>query len=132
MNQIRHDQKPPEENEAAVFSDGFPLAVTIVLIFMIIVIAGLVVSYQKTTNAASARLVYMAARTKAIEFTATGDYRVPQQADLIDLIGETVNQDAVIEVIDEDLDANIDYIIYHKDGWVTTYSPGDLKAEKEK
>ncbi|WKY47927.1 hypothetical protein Q5O24_00960 [Eubacteriaceae bacterium ES3] len=132
MPQIRKYHKPPEENEPASFSVGFPLAVTIILIFMVVVIIGLVNSINKTTNAAAARVIYLAAQAKAIEFSVDGNYHVPVQEDLINLIGQDINQNAQIEVIDENFDAKIDYIIYHKKRWVTTYSPGQLDTKKEK
>lgn len=123
---------PPEKAEPQDYDHGFPLAVTILLLCFALIIIGLVGSYQKITYASSARLVYMAAQAKAIEYEATGSYHVPDQADLYDLIGEDVNADAIIEVVDENRDATIDYIVYHKGGLITTYSPGQLKSQKEK
>jgi hypothetical protein len=125
-------QKPPEEKEVIAFGQGFPLAVTIILVFFMIAVVSLVASFYKTNNAAAARLVYLAAQAKAIEFAATGNYRVPDQADLSDLIGQKIDQNALIEIVDDNKDANIDYIIYRKNGWVSTYSPGQLETEKEK
>lgn len=132
MNPISQYQFPPENKEAAAFDRGFSLVVIIILAFVVIIIGGLIFSFQKTTDAANARLVYLAAQARAIEFAATGSYRVPVQADLLDYIGVAVNQDAVITVVDENRDATIDYIVYTRSGLVTTYSPGDLEAEKEK
>lgn len=132
MNPISQYQFPPENNQPVAFDRGFSLAVVIILAFAVIIIGGLVFSFQKTTDAASARLVYLAARAKAIEFAATGNYRVPVQADLLELIGAEVNQNASITVVDENRDATIDYIVYRRGGLVTTYSPGDLEAERER
>lgn len=132
MNPISQYQFPPENNQPVAFDRGFSLAVVIILAFAVIIIGGLVFSFQKTTDAASARLVYLAARAKAIEFAASGNYRVPVQADLLELIGAEVNQNASITVVDENRDATIDYIVYRRGGLVTTYSPGDLEAERER
>lgn len=132
MNPISQYQFPPENNQPVAFDRGFSLAVVIILAFAVIIIGGLVFSFQKTTDAASARLVYLAARAKAIEFAATGNYRVPVQADLLELIGAEVNQNVSITVVDENRDATIDYIVYRRGGLVTTYSPGDLEAERER
>lgn len=131
MNQPRQYHPPPEKAEPENYDRGFPLAVVIILLCFALVIIGLVASYQKTAYASSARLVYMAARAKAIAFAAAGDYHMPVQADLLELIGEDINADAVIEVVDENRDATIDYIVYHKGGWATTYRPGQLEVEKE-
>lgn len=132
MNPIAKYQFPPTKNESVAFDRGFPLAVVSILFFVVVIIAGLVLSSQHSADAANARLVYLAAQVRAIESVASGYYQVPVQADLLDYIGVEVNQDAVITVVDENRDATIDYIIYRRDGLVTTYSPGDLKAEKEK
>lgn len=132
MNPISQYQFPPENNQPAAFGRGFSLAVVIILAFAVIIIGGLVFNFQKTTDAASAKLVYLAARAKAIEFAASGNYRVPVQADLLELIGAEVNQNASITVVDENRDATIDYIVYRRGGLVTTYSPGDLEAERER
>jgi len=132
LNPISQYQFPPENNEPVAFGRGFSLTVMIILLFVALIIGGLIFSFQKTTDAANARLVYLAAQARAIEFAASGSYRVPVQADLLDYIGVAVNQDAVITVVDENRDATIDYIVYTRSGLVTTYSPGDLEAEKEK
>ena len=132
MNPISQYQFPPENNQPVAFDRGFSLAVVIILAFAVMIIGGLVFSFQKTTDAASAKLVYLAAQAKAIEFAATGNYRVPVQADLLELIGAEVNQNASITVVDENRDATIDYIVYRRGGLVTTYSPGDLEAERER
>ncbi|WP_296559709.1 hypothetical protein [uncultured Acetobacterium sp.] len=132
MNPISQYQFPPENNQPVAFDRGFSLAVVIILAFAVMIIGGLVFSFQKTTDAASAKLVYLAARAKAIEFAASGNYRVPVQADLLELIGAEVNQNASITVVDENRDATIDYIVYRRGGLVTTYSPGDLEAERER
>lgn len=132
MNPISQYQFPPENNEPVAFDRGFSLAVIIILAVVVIIIGGLVFSFQKTTDAANARLVYLAARAKAIEFAASGNYRVPVQADLLELIGAEVNQNASITVVDQNRDATIDYIVYRRGGLVTTYSPGDLEAERER
>lgn len=132
MNPISQYQFPPENNQPVAFDRGFSLAVVIILAFVVIIIGGLVFSFQKTTDAASAKLVYLAARAKAIEFAASGNYRVPVQADLLELIGAEVNQNASITVVDQNRDATIDYIVYRRGGLVTTYSPGDLEAERER
>ena len=132
MKPISQYQFPPENNQPVAFDRGFSLAVVIILAFAVMIIGGLVISFQKTTDAASAKLVYLAARAKAIEFAASGNYRVPVQADLLELIGAEVNQNASITVVDENRDATIDYIVYRRGGLVTTYSPGDLEAERER
>lgn len=132
MNPISQYQFPPENNQPVAFDRGFSLAVVIILAFAVIIIGGLVFNFQKTTDAASAKLVYLAARAKAIEFAASGNYRVPVQADLLELIGAEVNQNVSITVVDENRDATIDYIVYRRGGLVTTYSPGDLEAERER
>jgi len=132
VNPISQYQFPPKNNQPAAFDRGFSLTVMIILAFAVMIIGGLVFSFQKTTDAASAKLVYLAARAKAIEFAASGNYRVPVQADLLELIGAEVNQNASITVVDENRDATIDYIVYRRGGLVTTYSPGDLEAERER
>ncbi|MDP2843273.1 MAG: hypothetical protein Q8O06_06520 [Acetobacterium sp.] len=132
MNPISQYQFPPENNQPVAFDRGFSLAVVIILAFAVMIIGGLAFSFQKTTDAGSAKLVYLAARAKAIEFAASGNYRVPVQADLLELIGAEVNQNASITVVDENRDATIDYIVYRRGGLVTTYSPGDLEAERER
>ncbi len=132
MNPISQYQFPPENNEPVAFGRGFSLTVMIILLFVALIIGGLIFSFQKTTDAASAKLVYLAARAKAIEFAASGNYRVPVQADLLELIGAEVNQNVSITVVDENRDATIDYIVYRRGGLVTTYSPGDLEAERER
>lgn len=131
MNPIRQYQSPPRDNQPVTFERGFSLAVVIILAFAAIIIGGLVASFHQSLDAANARLVYLAAQARAIEFAAT-DYRVPVQADLLDYIGVEANQDAIITVVDENRDATIDYIIYCRDGRVTSYAPGNLDVEKEK
>lgn len=131
MNPIRQYQSPPQDKQPAAFERGFSLAVVIILAFAAIIIGGLVASFHQSVDAAHARLVYLAAQARAIEFDAT-DYRVPVQADLLDYIGVEANQDAIITVVDENRDATIDYIIYCRDGRVTSYAPGNLDVEKEK
>jgi type II secretory pathway pseudopilin PulG len=132
LNPISQYQFPPEKNEPVAFGRGFSLAVMIILAFAALIIGGLIFSFQKTTDAANARLVYLAAQARAIEFAASDSYHVPVQADLLDYIGPEVNQEAVITVVDENRDAIIDAIIYTRSGLVTRYSPGNLEAEKEK
>jgi len=132
VNPIAKYQFPPAKNESVSFDRGFSLAVIIILAFVAVIIGGLIFSFHNTTEAANARLVYLAAQARAIESAASGHYQVPVQDDLLDYIGVEVNQDAVITVVDENRDATIDYIIYRRGGRVTSYSPGDLEAEKEK
>jgi len=132
VNPISQYQFPPKNNEPVAFDRGFSLAVIIIVAVVVIIIGGLVFSFQKTTDAANAKLVYLAAQAKAIEFAATGKYRIPVQTDLLDLIGTEVAEGAEIVVVDENRDATIDYIVYRRSGLVTTYSPGNLEAEKEK
>lgn len=132
MFPIKNYQFASPGNEPAGFSRGFSLAVVVILFFVILIIGGLVMSFQNITFAANARLVYLAASAKAIEFESSGNYHVPVQGDLIDLIGAEVNQDAIIQVVDENQDAAIDYIIYSKAGLVTRYSPGELATSNEK
>lgn len=131
MNPISKYRFPPENNEPVTFDRGFSLAVIIILLFAAIIIGGLVASFWKTTDAANAKLVYLAAQAKAIEFAAA-DYRVPVQADLLELIGTEANQDAVIQVVDENRDAVIDYIVYKRNGLVTSYAPGAMAVTKDK
>lgn len=131
MNPISQYQFPPENNEPAAFDRGFSLAVIIILLFAAIIIGGLVAGFWKTTDAANAKLVYLAAQAKAVEFAAT-DYRVPVQADLFELIGTEANQDAIITVVDENRDATIDYIIYRRNGLVTSYAPGAMTVTSDK
>lgn len=132
MFPIKNYQFPPSGNEPFQFSWGFSLAVVVILIFAALIVGGLILNIQNTTYAANARLVYLAARAKAIEFQASGNYHVPVQSDLIELIGKEVNQDAVITVVDENRDATIDYSVYKRGGLVTRYSPGELATSKEK
>lgn len=132
MNPISQYQSPPQDNQPVAFERGFSLAVVIILLFVAIIIGGLVASFHQSVDAANARLVYLAAQAKAIESAASGHYRVPVQADLLDYIGVEANQDAIITVVDENRDATIDYIIYCRDGRVTSYAPGNLDVEKEK
>jgi hypothetical protein len=132
MYPIKEYQYLPTSNQPVGFSRGFSLAVVIILCFVAVIIGGLVLSIQNSTYAANARLVYLAAQAKAIEFAASGNYQVPVQADLLDLIGAEVNQDAVISIFDENHDATIDYIVYARGGLVTNYAPGELATSKEK
>lgn len=132
MYPIKNYQFAPTSPEPIRFSRGFPLAVTVILFFVTVIIGGLVLSIQNTTYAANSRLVYLAAQARAIEFVASGNYHVPVQGDLIDLIGAEVDQNAVITVVDENRDAVIDYIVYTRGGLVTRYAPGELFASKEK
>lgn len=132
MDPIKNYQFTPSGNELFQFNRGFPLAVVVILLFAALIIGGLILSIKNTTYAANARLVYVAAQVKAVEFEASGYYHVPVQADLIDLIGKEVNQDAVITVVDENQDVTIDYIVYTRGGLVTRYSPGELTAVTEK
>jgi hypothetical protein len=90
----------------------------------------MVLSFHNTDEVGPARLVYLAACAKATEFQATGNYRIPVQSDLVDLVGEEVNRDAVIKVVDEQEDAKIDYIIYIRGGLETRYSPGETVVTK--
>jgi hypothetical protein len=129
---IKNYQFAPTSPEPIGFSRGFPLAVTVILFFVVVIISGLALSIQNTTYAANSRLVYLAAQAKAIEFAASGNYHVPVQADLLEYIGAEVNQDAVITIVDDNRDAAIDYIVYTRGGLVTRYAPGELVASKEK
>jgi len=130
MNPIKNFQYAPRDNQPAGFSRGFALAVVSLLLVVALVVGGLVFTSHNSTYAANARLVYLAATTKAVEFEASGHYRVPVQADLVSLIGEEVNAGAVIQVVDENNDVTIDYIIYSKSGLTTKYSPGKTVAVK--
>lgn len=130
MHPIKDYKYASSNNEPIGFSRGFVLTVVLILVVAMLIISGLVTAFSYTTNAANAKLTYLAARAKAIEFEALGDYRVPVQADLIELIGEEINQDAVIQVVDENQDATIDYIVYIRDGWATRYSPGETIATR--
>lgn len=128
MHPIKDYQSAATNNEPIGFSCGFVLTVVLILLVVMLIIAGLVTVFRQTSNAANAKLTYLAARAKAIEFQALSHYRVPVQADLIDLIGAEINRDAVITVVDENQDATIDYIVYSRDGWATRYSPGETIA----
>lgn len=132
MQPIKDYQFASSTNEPIGFSRGFVLTVVLILLVAALIIGGLVTTFRQATFAANAKLVYLAARTKAIEFQALGHYHVPVQADLIDLIGDVVNQDAVIQVVDENQDATIDYIIYIRNGLATKYSPGETIASEVK
>jgi len=131
MKTINDYQFPPRDNEMSGFSRGFALAVVLLLAVIALIIGGLVWDFQQTAEAANVRLVYLAAQAKAIEFEASGHYQVPVQADLVSLIGNEVNDGAVIEVIDQNNDATIDYIVYTKGGRVTRYAPGKLESKPE-
>ncbi len=132
MHLFEDDQDTLMENEPRRSRSAFSLAVLSILFVIGLIIIGLGISLYKSTDAASARLVYLAASAKAVEFKASGNYHTPVQSDLIELIGEEVNQDAHIEVFDDEQDAVIDYIVYIKNGLVTRYSPGELIVSKEK
>ncbi|OFV70162.1 hypothetical protein [Acetobacterium wieringae] len=130
MRPIKDYEFASADPEPIGFSRGFVLTVVLILLVVMLIIAGLVTIFRQTTNAANAKLVYLAARARAIEFQAGGHYRVPVQADLIDLIGAEISQEAKIQVVDENRDATIDYIIYSRNGWATRYSPGETSAVK--
>lgn len=132
MHPIKDYEFTSSSNDPIGFSRGFVLTVVLILVVVMLIIAGLVTVFRHTTNAANAKLTYLAARAKAIEFQALGNYRVPVQADLIELIGAEINRDAVITVVDENRDATIDYIVYARDGWATRYSPGETNAVEVK
>ena len=132
MHPIKDYQFASSSNDPIGFSRGFVLTVVLILVVVMLIIAGLVTVFRHTTNAANAKLVYLAARAKAIELQALGNYRVPVQADLLELIGAEINQDAVITVVDENRDATIDYIVYIRAGWATRYSPGETIATEVK
>jgi len=131
MNPIKNYEYTPAEKQIPGFGRGFALAVIIILSAVIVIIAGLVQGFNQTTDYASARVVYLAATAKAIEFTASGSYAVPVQNDLLPLIGEEINTDATISVVDENQDATIDYIVYSRNGLVTKYIPGDIVVTAE-
>ena len=130
-NPIKNYQYAPVEKEISRFGKGFALAVVIILVTVTIIIAGLVQGFRQTTYYANARVVYLAAAAKAIESMGSGHYEVPVQKDLLSLIGEDVNAGATIQVVDENRDATIDYIVYTKNGLVTKYIPGDVAVTKE-
>ncbi|KNZ43122.1 hypothetical protein [Acetobacterium bakii] len=132
MNPIKNYEYAPVEKEIPGFSRGFALAVVIILGAVVIIITGLVQGFNQTADYASARVVYLAATAKAIEFTSSGSYAVPVQNDLLPLIGEEINADATISVVDENQDAFIDYIVYTRNGLVTKYIPGDVVVTAEK
>lgn len=98
MNQFEAVQTNYIGNEPHRSRPGFALAVTIILLFLGLIIFCFARSYHQITDAADARLVYLAATAKAIELKGLGNYRVPVQSVLIEYIGEDVNQDAVIQV----------------------------------
>lgn len=130
-NPIKNYQYAPVEKEIPRFGKGFALAIVIILVTVTIIIAGLVQGFRQTTYYANARVVYLAAAAKAIESMGSGHYEVPVQKDLLSLIGEDVNAGATIQVVDENRDATIDYIVYTKNGLVTKYIPGDVAVTKE-
>jgi len=132
LHPIKDYQSASANSDPIGFSRGFVLTVVLILVVVMLIIAGLVTAFRHTTNAANAKLVYLAARAKAIELQALGNYRVPVQADLLELIGEEINQDAEIQVVDENRDATIDYIVYTRGGWATRYSPGETIATEVK
>ena len=131
MNPIKNYQSEPTGNQSSGFSRGFSLAAVSILVIAALVASGMMLSYRHTTYSANARLVYLAATAKAIEFEASGHYHIPVQSDLVSLIGADVNDGAVIQVVDENRDATIDYIVYTKNGLITKYSPGNASASKE-
>lgn len=128
MQPIKDYQFASSSNQPIGFSRGFVLTVVLILMVVMLIISGLITVFRHTTNAANAKLAYLAARAKAIEFEALGNYQVPVQADLIELIGAEICQDAEIQVVDENRDATIDYIVYNREGWATRYSPGETIA----
>lgn len=131
MNPIKNYQSAPTGNQPSGFSRGFSLAAVSILVIAALAASGMAFSYRHTTNAANARLVYLAATAKAIEFEASGHYHIPVQSDLISLIGADVDAGAVIQVVDQNNDATIDYIVYQKNGLITKYSPGKMNVSKE-
>lgn len=130
-NTIQNYQSDPVAKDIPGFGRGFALAVIILLVVAIVIIAGLVQGFRQTTYYANARVVYMAATAKAIESMGSGHYQVPVQKDLLSLIGEDINSGATIQVVDENQDAAIDYIVYTKNGLVTKYIPGDIVVTSE-
>lgn len=132
MNPIRNYKYDQKNKKAVGFDRGFPLSVLILLGFIGIGIMGLLTGIRQTTDYANARLAYLAARTKAIESMGTEHYKVPNQEDIRALIGEEANENAVIEIIDENRDGNIDYILYMKNNLKTKYKPGETEVEKTK
>jgi len=128
---IQNYKSDPVEKEIPRFGRGFALAVIILLTVVIIIIAGLVQGFRQTTYYANARVVYLAATAKAIESMGSGNYQVPVQKDLLSLIGEEINAGATIQVVDENRDAVIDYIVYTKNGLITKYIPGDIVVTSE-
>jgi len=130
-NPINNYQLDLVEKEIPRFGRGFALAVVIIMVTVAIIIIGLVQGIGKTVDYANARVVYMAATAKAIESVGSGNYQVPVQKDLLSLIGEDINSGATIQVVDENRDAVIDYVVYTKNGLVTKYIPGDVAVTKE-
>lgn len=131
MKPINDYQFPPGSHETPGFGRGFALTAVLLLAVIALIIGGLIWDFQQTAEAANARLVYLAARTKAIEFQASGHYHVPVQADLTELIGAETSRAAQIQVVDANQDAVIDYIVYIRNGRVTQYAPGKLESKPE-
>lgn len=131
MNPIKNYPYAPVEKEIPSFGRGFALAVVIILVAVIVIIAGLVQGFRQTTYYASARMVYLAAGYVAMESMASGHYHVPVQEDLRGLLGEEINEEAIITVVDENQDATIDYIVFVKNGLVTRYMPGNIVVTSE-
>jgi|LGOV01.1.fsa_nt_gb type II secretory pathway pseudopilin PulG len=131
MREIIKGKLAGKSNGVPGFRWGFALAVIVILSFIIVIILYLIQGFYETADYANARVVYLAARTKATESYATGNYSVPIQEDLIELIGKEINEEAKIEIIDENKDATIDYIIYTKNGLITQYLPGQVIVIRE-
>lgn len=130
MNPFDEYQSGPFGNETRRSRSGFALAVVVILLFLVGITVGMIVSFRNSDDTGNARLVYLAACAKATELRATGNYRIPVQSDLTELVGEEVNRNAVIKVVDEQADAKIEYIIYIRNGLETRYSPGETVVTK--
>lgn len=129
MNPIQNYNYNQKNKKEVGFDRGFSLGVVIILVVIGIIVLGLLTGIRQTTDYASARLIYMAARAKAIESMGTGTYVVPTPKDVLPLVGEEVSENAVIEIIDENKDGNIDYIVYTKNNLTTKYKPGNAQVE---
>lgn len=129
MNPFEVDQQDYTGNEPRRSRSGFTLAVLIILLFLGFIIFGFLRSYVQITDAANAKLFFMVAVAKAMEFEATGNYHVPEQRDLINLIGEDINQDAVIHVVDEEKMPPLTIIFISKMVWKPD-TPGNLNVKK--
>ncbi len=125
MKPIRDYKSLPRDQTPPRFTEGFPLAVIIILVFFFLMLSIALFLLGKTTDYGNARVVYLAANARAMEFYASGHYRVPTQEDLISNTVASVLENANITIADEDMNGTVDYIVYTRDGRITKYMPGE-------